>query len=193
MTTVSIVTGTYNRLASLKRMIESVRRALPRGIAYNFIICDGGSTDGTLEYLSTLPDVHILAHGELKGAIKAFTEAANLSVADYTVLANDDIEFKPNSLLAALRHLETRPTCGAVAFADNRTSIVTGDGKEYRVEGMGATLHTGEKVMVPYAQVGMFRTELGRMAGWWGANDAVMSQARTYLLSYGRWAILLTR
>lgn len=178
--TITIITGTYNRLASLKRMIESVRRALPRGIDYNFIICDGGSTDGTLEYLSTLPDVHILAHGGLKGAIKAFTEAASLSKADYTVLANDDIEFRPNSLLAALRHLETNPSCAAVAFADNRTSIVTGNGTEYRVEGMGATLHTGEQVMVLYAQVGMFRTELGHVAGWWGANDPVMSQARTY-------------
>lgn len=176
----SIVTGTYNRLPSLQRMMDSVRREFPRGIAYNFIICDGGSTDGTLEYLRSLSDVVLLEHGELRGAIKAFSDAANLSTADYTVLANDDIEFKPYSLLAALAYLESDARCAAVAMADNRTSLVTGDGTEYRVEGIGALLPDGMQTMVHYAQVGVFRTELGKLAGWWGADDPIMGRARTY-------------
>lgn len=176
----SIVTGTYNRLTSLQRMVESARSQLPRGIVYEFVIVDGGSQDGTLDWCKQQPDMRLIEHGELRGAIKAFSEGARAARGEYVVLANDDIWFKPWSLLAALSHLECTPICGAVAFADNRTSRVSGDGSQYRVEGMGATTHDGKKIMVAYAQVGMFRKALGDKVGWWGDTDPIMSQARTY-------------
>jgi glycosyltransferase involved in cell wall biosynthesis len=176
----SIVTGTYQRLASLVRMIDSVRAQIPRGLLYEFVVVDGGSTDGTLMWCQQQPDIHLIEHGTLKGAIRAFCDGARAARGEYVVLANDDIVFKPNSILAALVHLEQTPTCGAVAFADNRTSLVRGNGQDYRVEGMGATTANGEKTMVHYAQVGMFRRELGNAAGWWGDTDPIMEKAHTY-------------
>lgn len=177
---ISVVTGTFNRLASLQRMIVSARQEIPRGLSYELIVVDGGSTDGTLDWLRQQADVRLIEHGELRGAIKAFCDGANATRGEYVALANDDIIFKPCSIVAALSHLERTPTCGAVAFADNRTSLVSGDGSQYRVEGMGATTSDGQKTMVPYAQVGMFRRGLGNLAGWWGNTDPIMSQARTY-------------
>jgi hypothetical protein len=175
-----IVTGTFNRINSLVRFIESVRREIPRGLSYTITVIDGGSTDQTIGWCLTQPDIRLIQHGELRGAINAFSEGASLTDAAYILLGNDDVSLKPYSLLAALAHLENTPTCGAVAFADNRTSLVTGDGTQYRVEGIGATTAAGEKVMVVYPQVGLVRKWLGEQVGWWGWRDPVMRQARTY-------------
>jgi len=170
MALISIVTGTYNRLSSLQAMMHSVRAQLPRGIDCDFIVCDGGSSDGTLAWLRTQPDVRLLEHGELRGAIRAFTDAARLSTARYTVMANDDITFLPGSLVKALVHLEEHPTCGAVAFAHNINApghvSVWGDW-------YAATMPAQPQAVI-YAQVGMFRTALGHEAGWWGADDRIM-------------------
>jgi glycosyltransferase involved in cell wall biosynthesis len=177
---ISVVTGTYNRLSSLTRMVNSVRREIYRGLPYEIVIVDGGSTDGTLEWCRQQSDVRLIEHGELRGAIPAFCDGAKAAQGDYVILANDDITFKPCSIIAAVSHLERTPSCASVAFADNRTSLVKGDGTQYRVEGIGATTPDGQPVMVVYAQVGMFRRELGNQAGWWGADDPIMHVARTY-------------
>lgn len=176
----SIVSGTYNRLQYLKLMILSVRQQLPKGIAYEFVIVDGGSTDGTQAWCAKQPDIRLIEDGALVGAISAFTRGAQAAHGEYVVLANDDVVFEPYSLITALSYLERTPHCAAVAFADNRTSIVSGDGTEYRTEGIGVSLPDGTQTMRTYAQVGMFRRELGEQAGWWGADDPQMQGARTY-------------
>ncbi len=176
----SIVSGTFQRLQYLKLMVLSVRQQLPKGIAYEFIIVDGGSTDGTLDWCVAQPDITLIEDGELLGAISAFSRGARAAQGEYVVLANDDVVFKPLSLITALSYLERTPSCAAVAFADNRSGIVGGDPTQYRTEGIGVTLADGTLSMRTYAQVGMFRRDLGEAVGWWGWQDAIMQNARTY-------------
>jgi len=177
--TLSIVSGTYNRLRHLQTMIDSARLALPSGLAYEFVIVDGGSTDGTLDYLRQQPDVFLLEHGELRGAIPAFCDGARAARGDYVVMANDDITFGAFSIAAALAHLEDHPYTGGVAFADNRpTRLKTGN--QYGTEIMAARLPDGGQTVVTYAQVGMFRAWLGHDVGWWGDRDPVMGRSPTY-------------
>lgn len=175
----SIVTGTYNRLPQLSQMMQSAETQLFR-LDYEFVIVDGGSTDGTIEWLRTRSNVRLIEQHELVGAIKAFGAGARQATGQYVLMANDDIRFKPHAILSAIRHLEMTPTCAAVAFADNRTSRLHGDGTEFRTESMGAQKPDGTPTMVTYAQVGLFRRELGNQAGWWGDQDHIMKQARTY-------------
>ncbi len=177
MMLISIVSGTYNRLGLLRRMVNSVRRQLFRGLTYEIILVDGGSTDGTLEWCNQQPDIKLIEHGELRGAIKAFCDGAKQAIGDYVVMANDDIMFHEYSILHALSHLEDTPGCGAVAFADNRY-----DTAKWQVMEHPARLADGTPISAPYAQVGMYRQWLGHLAGWWGADDEkeLMSQARTY-------------
>lgn len=179
---IDVVTGTFNRREHLAQMIDSVRYGIPVGIPYRIIVCDGGSTDGTLEFLRQQPDVIVLEHGELRGAIRAFTDAAKLSTADYTILANDDILFTRGSIMRALTYLEATPTCGAVAFCDNRPipGMNPDDYHKFKVQTQDARRKDGSHFNAIYAQVGMYRRWLGELAGWWGADDPVMSQARTY-------------
>jgi glycosyltransferase involved in cell wall biosynthesis len=172
---ISIVTGTYNRLDILQSMMESVRVQMHPGIAYEFIVVDGGSTDGTIEWLNTQPHATIIQHGELRGAIKAFCDGARAATGEYVIMANDDIEFGAYSVLAALAHLESNPGCGAVAFADNRHKR-----HEYNVMYHPVITAKGDNDFAPFAQVGMFRRWLGELAGWWGDEDEIISQSRTY-------------
>ena len=171
--TLSIVSGTFNRIDLLKKMIASARDTLPRGISYEFIIIDGGSTDGTLKWLRSQQDVHLIEDGKLTGAISAFTRAAYEARGKYVIMANDDIQFLDGSIPRALAYMENRPLCGAVAFADNRFSK-----NVYRVAKMGGK-HPENGAQLIYAQVGMFRRWLGNWADWWGANTA-MQDALTY-------------
>ena len=45
---ITVVSGTFNRLPLLKAMIASAR-ASAQDVPVHFALCDGGSTDGTLE------------------------------------------------------------------------------------------------------------------------------------------------
>lgn len=173
---VTLISGTYNRLQLLAEMVESARAALPRGIPLDFILVDGGSTDGTLEWCEAQRDVTLIEHGELRGAIRAFCDGAAQAQGKYVVLANDDVSFFPDSLVRAVVYLEEVLTCGAVAFEDNRP--LPYQLPEYHVLHMPA-MRNGKKVMVAYAQVGMFRRWLGDACGWWGADDPRFG-GRTY-------------
>ena len=171
----SIVSGTYNRLSYLTQMIESARRNIPRGLSYEFVIIDGGSTDGTLKWLRQQSDVHLMEDGKLTGAISAFSRAAYRARGRYVILANDDILFMDSVIQRALTYIDERPTCGAVAFADNR---LTGQPDKFRVARMGGR-HPKNNAQLIYAQVGMYRKWLGDWVDWWGATTN-MRKARTY-------------
>lgn len=177
MTLISVVTGTFQRLESLQRMIRSARENMAESLSFEFVVVDGGSTDGTIQWCSVQKDVKLIQHGALLGAIRAFTDGAYSAAGEYVILANDDVAFLPGSISAALVHLESHPRCGAVAFMDNRPGPSRPSGA-YAAQTMQAR-HGAQSVRVVYAQVGMYRQALGDTAGWWGA-DGVMKSARTY-------------
>lgn len=176
---VSICTGTFQRLPYLQKMVESVRSNMPLGITYELLIVDGGSTDGTPDWCKAQPDMNFLQHGELRGAIRAFDDAARQASGDFTLLANDDIVFHPYSIMKAVHHLETHHNCGMVAFSDNRSMQIYGVDK-HRVERIAAIGLDNQMTSVPYGQVALCRTWLGNQAGWWGDTDLIMKDAKTY-------------
>ena len=63
----SIVTGTYNRLDFLRAMIDSARSQLPPSIAYEFVVVDGGSKDGTQAWCKAQSDVRLIEQGGYLG------------------------------------------------------------------------------------------------------------------------------
>lgn len=177
---VSIITGTYNRRAMLQAFITSARRQLPPAIDYEFVVCDGGSTDGTLEWLRAQADVKLIEHGALLGAIKAFCDAADMATGKYILFGNDDVTLNEGSILRAIVHLETHPRCAGVGFAHDtpnkgRKVVWSENGLDYGIQEMDGRDLQGAPIRLLYAQIGLFRTDLAREAGWWGRDDSIMA------------------
>lgn len=160
---ISVVSGTYNRLPSLQRMVASARASVAGqyGLSLSFVLVDGGSKDGTQEWCKSQPDILLIEHGQLLGAVKAFNDGAFAAQSDYVVLANDDIEFVGDSVLAAWIYMQQNLDCGIGCFYQNR------NGRDWHVEDMPAIEH-GEQVYRPYGQVCIVPKWLGDLVGWWG-------------------------
>ncbi|MGH7273772.1 MAG: glycosyltransferase family 2 protein, partial [Nitrospiria bacterium] len=167
---ISIVSGTYNRIELLKAMVQSVRKSLlgTYGISYEVVLVDGGSTDGTIEWCKKQPDIRLIEHGQLLGAVKAFNDASFAAQGTYVILANDDVEFLDDSILQAWIYMQAHPACGIGCFYQDR------NGREWHVENMPVVLD-GKQSNLPYGQVCMVPKWLGDHVGWWG----------TYLHTYG--------
>jgi len=176
---IGLVSGTYQRLDLLTKMVQSFRDNLLPGITYTITIVDGGSVDGSIEWCKAQPDIQLIEDGKLTGAISAFTRGALATDAKYILLSNDDIEFKMGSVIPAIVHLENNMKCGAVAFADNRPM---GDGRGrdvYKTNAMRGVMN-GKRVSLIYAQVGLFRKWLGDKLQWWLGEHEEMAGAGTY-------------
>lgn len=148
---VSVVTGTYNRLPYLQAMMASAY-ASSGGVPLHFVLVDGGSTDGTVEWCNGRKDVTLVEQHELLGATRAFDAGFAQVRTPFVVVGNDDIEFLGDTIKVSLDHLYANPTCGAVAYVNQLA-----DGTEYTQHPYGyATLQTG-----------MVRTWVGDLVGWW--------------------------
>jgi glycosyltransferase involved in cell wall biosynthesis len=158
---ISIVTGTYNRLVYLQKMVESARRSVGRGIPYEIIIVDGGSTDGTPVWCKSQSDIVFIQQGKLLGAVKAFNAGFAEARGRYVVIGNDDIEFIDESIQTVYAYLEDHKDVGIGCFYQDR------GGKDFHIELLAAT-QNGKYVSVPYGQVCMVPKWLGDKVGWWG-------------------------
>lgn len=160
---ISIVSGTYNRLPSLQRMVNSIRQSFIglHGITYQVVLVDGGSQDGTQAWCLSQPDIVLIEHGELKGAVKAFNDGAYAATGEYVIMGNDDVEYVGDSVLTAYIYMQTHPDCGIGCFYQNR------NGRDWHVEEMPC-IDNGQQVSRPYGQVCICPKWLGDYVGWWG-------------------------
>lgn len=158
----SVVFGTMNRLEYLKPCLDSVR-ASARDVVSEVIVVDGGSADGTLEFLRAQKDVTLIAQGERLGAVRAFCAGFRAATGEYVANLNDDILVVGDTLKRACDYLDAHPKCGQVAipFGDGnsipKTQIIP---NRYAEQIGGRNL--------PYANFGVTRKSIGDAAGWWG-------------------------
>lgn len=151
----SLVSGTWNRLLLLQDMIESIRTYTT--VPLELVIVDGGSTDGTLEWLRTQADVRLVEQGELLGAIKAYNAGFQAATAAYVGHINDDAVVTDDCYGRCCRILDEYPEIAQVAipyFGPHQYDKV-----DYVYIGKD-TWH--------YANFGVTRREIGSAVGWWG-------------------------
>lgn len=170
----SVVSGTWNRFAGLQKMVASVRMSIGIGIPYEIVLVDGGSTDGSLEWMRIQPDVKLIEQGKLLGCVQAFNVGAKAAAGKYVILANDDIEFRYESLQNALAFMDDSPTVGIGCFLQNRHS------PEYTLDYI-PVVKNGKGERNPYGQVCIIPKWLGDKVAWWSdlywayAGDCEMS------------------
>ncbi len=159
-------------------MVKSARQSFTNchGLKYQFILVDGNSQDGTQQWCEDQPDIILIRHPELLGAVKAFNDGAFAATGEYVILANDDIEFLGQSVLNAWIYMQENKACGIGCFLQDRERqhMLDNHPDKYRVENM-PVVRNGEQSSEPYGQVCIVPKWLGDSIGWWG----------DYLVTYG--------
>jgi glycosyltransferase involved in cell wall biosynthesis len=140
----------------MQKMVTTVRKIASR-FSYEIILVDGGSTDGSLEWMREQSDIHLIEQGELLGAIKAFNAGAWAAQGKYVVFLNDDIRVVPGTIQAAYDYLEEHADVGQVAFENE----IIGNADMNRTP---ISYYAGYM----YGQCQMTPKVLGDLAGWWG-------------------------
>ena len=160
---VSLVIPTINRRKKLERCIDNIRRNV--SVSHEVIVVDGGSTDGTREWLAEQNDLRIILEPQREGAVRAFNKGFRAATGQYVMWLNDDAFPLSGSLEAAVAMLE-RPDLddiGMVAFYHNWHSErnvldrVTHDGNTYEL------CHVRG---YPYANFGLLRRSLLERIGF---------------------------
>ncbi len=166
---ISIVSGTFNRLPSLKRMTDSARQSFTNGLNCEFVLVDGGSNDGTQEWCRQQKDISLIEHGRLLGAVRAFNDGSAFAKGKYVILANDDIEFIGQSILTAFLYMQLHSDCGIGCFYQDRERqhLPDTDPNKWHVQNMPVA-YKGRQNWMPYGQVCIVPKWLGDKVGWWG-------------------------
>lgn len=126
---VSVVLGSYNRRAFLKATLESVRTN-GQDFSYEIIVVDGGSTDGSMQFLAKQKDViTIIQHnrGEFRGKKierRSWGYFMNLGFkaaqGKYILMLSDDCLLVPGALKNGVTYFEELLSkgqkIGAMAF-----------------------------------------------------------------------------
>ena len=113
----SIVTTTYNSVATVRNTVESVAAQVFDG-DIEYIVVDGGSTDGTLELLAHYTDVvDILVSEPDTGLYDAMNKGIQLATGDVVGILNSDDFYTSDDVLATIAAEFERKNVDAV-FGD---------------------------------------------------------------------------
>ena len=112
---VTIVIVTWNGLTYTKRCLETLHD-LTDFKCFEVIVVDNGSTDGSVEYLKSIPQIRLIQNSSNKGFAKANNQAIELSDNSSDILLlNNDTEILQRDWLAKLQETAYRsPGIGIV-------------------------------------------------------------------------------
>lgn len=130
--TVSVVMPSYNHAAYLEEAIASVLRQ--RGVNFELLICDDGSSDSSGKVLQSQSDprIRVTIHSENRGGCTTLNELISQCRADYIALINSDDAWQgEDKLLEQLELLQSNPNIGAsfgkADFIDAESKIIPDD------------------------------------------------------------------
>lgn len=178
----SVVIGSYNRRRLLEKAVASVRREL-EGLEGEIIVVDGGSTDGTVDWLVKQHDIiSIVQHNRYMrdgraSRRKSWGEFMNLSFraasGDYVIMISDDCLLLEGAIRNAIVRIEkvekTGVKVGGCAFYFRNWPM---EDKYYVQRTIGGNL------MVNH---GFYKKEALEAVGWADENDYVFYKADTDL------------
>jgi glycosyltransferase involved in cell wall biosynthesis len=125
--TVSIITPSFNQAAYIEETIRSV--LLQNYQALEYIIIDGGSTDGTLDILRRYERWVQWVSEPDRGQTDAINKGMRLARGEVLAYLNSDDTYLPGAIDTVAHHLATHPEVGLVygdCFAVNTDGVAFG-------------------------------------------------------------------
>lgn len=116
----SIIIVTFNQVGYTRECVDSLR--LRTDEPYELIFVDNASTDGTREYLQSLPGAHVILNSENRGFPAAVNQGLNVARGDTLLLLNNDTVATTGWLGRMLDVFDREPHVGLVGPCSNRIS-----------------------------------------------------------------------
>ncbi len=114
---VSIVILGFNQVEYTKKCIESIRKHTKQ--AYELILVDNGSKDGTEAFFRSVPGAKVIRNAENLGVSKGWNQGMRLAEGDYILILNNDVIVGPGWLENMVRLAESDPSIGLVGPRSN--------------------------------------------------------------------------
>lgn len=138
----SVITVTYNAAAVLEDTIQSVITQTYHHVEY--IIVDGGSTDGTLDIVAQYRDrIATVVSEPDKGLYDAMNKGMRLATGDYLCFLNAGDSFHEDDTLQSIAHSLTGSTLPDVIYG--QTELVDSEGHFVRMRRLSAPEHLNWK------------------------------------------------
>ncbi len=101
---ITIITATYNSIATLRQTMDAV--ALQTFAPHEYIIIDGGSTDGTVEFAKAHgAATHVISEPD-EGIADAFNKGIALATGDWIGIINSDDWYEENAFSQVEKYCE---------------------------------------------------------------------------------------
>ncbi|MFN0152027.1 MAG: glycosyltransferase [bacterium] len=116
----SIVILTWNELEYTKKCVASIRKHTPE--PHEIIFVDNGSTDGTPEWLATMPGAKVIANAKNLGFAAGANQGIRAATGERILLLNNDTLVTEGWLSTLGAHLDADASCGLVGPISNYVS-----------------------------------------------------------------------
>ncbi|MCU0371259.1 MAG: glycosyltransferase, partial [Bacteroidales bacterium] len=126
MKKISIITPSYNQANFLKETVQSIL-SQDIDIELEHIVVDGGSTDGSVEYLRSVGDKIRWVSEPDHGQADAVNKGIRMATGDIIGWLNSDDLYLPGTLQAVAGHFRSNPDC---RWVYGRCRIIDSSGKE---------------------------------------------------------------
>lgn len=126
---VSVITPNWNGARYLEQTLFSIDQQRQDGVEVEHIVCDGGSTDGSLAILERHSDRVRVITGKDKGPADAINKGLSVASGDILAWLNSDDYYEPGALKRVVTIMEAHPQ---KALCFGRCRIVNEQGDEIR-------------------------------------------------------------